>query len=310
MTHFPRLAEELFTIRDWLRFTVSQFEEAEIFLGHGTDNSYDEAVWLIMSALHLPHETLNNFLDAVITEQERKHLAHLIEQRITKRTPTAYLVREAWLRGFKFYVDERVIVPRSFIAELLDFNEEGEHGLQPWIEHPELINSAADICTGSGCLGIMLANAFPDAAIDIIDISPDAIAVANININNYGLQEQISAIESDMFSALQGKTYDLIISNPPYVDAPSMAKLPTEYRNEPQLALGSGDDGLDHTHTILREAAKHLNDEGILVVEIGHNREALLDAYPDLEFTWLTVESGNQYVFLLTKEQLLSQQPV
>ena len=310
MTHFPRLAEELFTIRDWLRFTVSQFEEAEIFFGHGTDNSYDEAVWLIMSALHLPHETLNNFLDAVITEQERKHLAHLIEQRITKRTPTAYLVREAWLRGFKFYVDERVIVPRSFIAELLDFNAEGEHGLQPWIEHPELINSAADICTGSGCLGIMLANAFPDAAIDIIDISPDAIAVANININNYGLQEQISAIESDMFSALQGKTYDLIISNPPYVDAPSMAKLPTEYRNEPQLALGSGDDGLDHTHTILREAAKHLNDEGILVVEIGHNREALLDAYPDLEFTWLTVESGNQYVFLLTKEQLLSQQPV
>ena len=303
--HFPRLAEELFTIRDWLRFTVSQFEEAEIFFGHGTDNSYDEAVWLIMSALHLPHETLNNFLDAVITEQERKHLAHLIEQRITKRTPTAYLVREAWLRGFKFYVDERVIVPRSFIAELLDFNAEGEHGLQPWIEHPELINSAADICTGSGCLGILLANAFPDAAIDVIDISLDAIAVSNININNYGLQEQITAIESDMFSALQGKTYDLIISNPPYVDAPSMAKLPTEYRNEPQLALGSGADGLDHTHTILREAAKHLNDEGILVVEIGHNRDALLAAYPDLEFTWLTVESGNQYVFLLTKEQLL-----
>ena len=305
MMHFPRLAEELFTIRDWLRFTVSQFEEAEIFFGHGTDNSYDEAVWLIMSALHLPHETLNNFLDAVITEHERKHLAHLIEQRTTKRTPTAYLVREAWLRGFKFYVDERVIVPRSFIAELLDFNAEGEHGLQPWIEHPELINTAADICTGSGCLGILLANAFPDAAIDVIDISPDAIAVANINIDNYGLQEQITAIESDMFSALQGKTYDLIISNPPYVDAPSMAKLPTEYRNEPQLALGSGADGLDHTHTILREAAKHLNDEGILVVEIGHNRDALLAAYPDLEFTWLTVESGNQYVFLLTKEQLL-----
>lgn len=304
MTHFPRLSEELFTIRDWLRFTVSQFEEAEVFFGHGTDNSYDEAVWLVMSALHLPHETLNNFLDAVITEQERKHLAHLIEQRITKRTPTAYLVREAWLRGFKFYVDERVIVPRSFIAELLDFNEEGEHGLQPWIEHPELINSAADICTGSGCLGILLANAFPDAAIDVIDISPDAIAVANINITNYGLQEQITAIESDMFSALQGKAYDLIISNPPYVDAPSMAKLPTEYRNEPQLALGSGADGLDHTHTILREAAKHLNDDGILIVEIGHNRDALLEAYPELEFTWLTVESGNQYVFLLTKEQL------
>ncbi len=304
MNHYPRLTEELFTIRDWLRFTVSQFEKAGIFFGHGTDNSYDEAVWLVMSALNLPHDTLHNFLDAAITEPERKHLAHLIEQRVTKRVPTAYLLREAWLRGFKFYVDERVIVPRSFIAELLDFNEEGEHGLQPWIEHPELINSAADICTGSGCLGILLANAFPDAAIDVVDISPDAIAVCNINIANYELQDQITAIQSDMFTALTGKTYDLIISNPPYVDAPSMAKLPTEYRNEPQIALGSGDAGLDHTHTILREAAKHLNDEGILVVEIGHNRDVLEAAYPKIGFTWLQVESGDQFVFLLTKEQL------
>ena len=304
MNHHPRLTEELHTIRDWLRFTVSQFEESDIFFGHGTDNSYDEAVWLVMSALHLPHDTLHNFMDAVITEQERKHLAHLIELRVTKRTPTAYLVREAWLRGFKFYVDERVIVPRSFIAELLDFNDEGEHGLQPWIEHPELINSAADICTGSGCLGILLANAFPDATIDVVDISPDAIAVCNINIANYDLQDQITAIQSDMFAALAGKTYDLIISNPPYVDAPSMATLPTEYRNEPQIALGSGDAGLDHTHTILREAAKYLNDEGILVVEIGHNRDALEAAYPEVAFTWLQVESGDQFVFLLTKEQL------
>ena len=304
--HFPRLSEELFTIRDWLRFTVSQFEASDIFFGHGTDNSYDEAVWLVMSALHLPHDTLHNFLDAVITETERKHLAHLIDQRITKRTPTAYLLREAWLRGFKFYVDERVIVPRSFIAELLDFNEEGEHGLQPWIEHPELINSAVDICTGSGCLGILLANAFPDAAIDVVDISADAIAVCNINIANYGLQEQVTAIQSDMFAALKGKKYDLIISNPPYVDAPSMAKLPTEYRNEPQIALGSGVAGLDHTHTILHEAAKYLNDEGILVVEIGHNRDALEAAYPEVAFTWLEVAAGNQFVFLLTKEQLQS----
>jgi ribosomal protein L3 glutamine methyltransferase len=306
MNHHPRLAEELLTIRDWLRFTVSQFEASDIFFGHGTDNSYDEAVWLVMSALHLPHDTLHNFLDAVITETERKHLAHLIDQRITKHTPTAYLLREAWLRGFKFYVDERVIVPRSFIAELLDFNEEGEHGLQPWIEHPELINSAADICTGSGCLGILLANAFPDAAIDVVDISADAIAVCNINIANYGLQEQVTAIQSDMFTALKNKKYDLIISNPPYVDAPSMAKLPTEYRNEPQIALGSGLAGLDHTHTILREAADYLNDEGILVVEIGHNQEALEAAYPEVEFTWLEVAAGDQFVFLLTKEQLLA----
>jgi ribosomal protein L3 glutamine methyltransferase len=298
MMHFPHLAEELFTIRDWLRFTVSQFEESGIFFGHGTDNSYDEAVWLILSALHLPHDTLNNFLDAVITESERKHLAHLIEQRITKRTPTAYLVREAWLRGYKFYVDERVIVPRSFIAELL------EDGLQPWFEYPELVNSAVDICTGSGCLGVLLADAFPDAQIDVVDISPDAIAVANINIANYGLQERITAIESDMFTALKGKQYDVIISNPPYVDAPSMAQLPAEYRNEPQIALGSGVAGLDHTHTILREAANYLNDNGILLVEIGHNRDALLEAYPNLPFTWLETSSGNQFVFLLTKKEL------
>jgi ribosomal protein L3 glutamine methyltransferase len=299
MMHFPRLAEELFTIRDWLRFTVSQFEESGIFFGHGADNSYDEAVWLILSALHLPHDTLDNFLDAVITESERKHLAHLIEQRITKRTPTAYLLREAWLRGYKFYVDERVIVPRSFIAELL------EDGFQPWVEYPELVTTAVDICTGSGCLGVLLADAFPDAQIDVVDISPDAIAVTKINIANYGLKERITAIESDMFTALAGKKYDVIISNPPYVDAPSMAQLPAEYRNEPQIALGSGVAGLDHTHTILREATHYLNDHGILVVEIGHNRDALLEAYPNLPFTWLQTSSGNQFVFLLTKEQLI-----
>jgi ribosomal protein L3 glutamine methyltransferase len=300
MMHYPRLIDELFTIRDWLRFTVSRFEESDIFFGHGTDNAYDEAVWLILSALHLPHDTLHNFLDAVITVAERKQLAHLVERRITEHIPTAYLLREAWLRGLKFYVDERVIVPRSFIAELL------EDGLQPWIEYPELVESAADICTGSGCLGVLLAQAYPSAAIDVVDISPDAIAVCNINIANYGLQDQITAIPSDMFNALEGRQYDLIISNPPYVDAPSMATLPREYQNEPQIALGSGLAGLDHTHTILREAASHLNDNGVLVVEIGHNRDALLAAYPNLPFTWLEVASGNEFVFLLTKEELSS----
>ncbi|HSH73587.1 MAG TPA: 50S ribosomal protein L3 N(5)-glutamine methyltransferase [Methylophilaceae bacterium] len=291
-------AEELITVRDWLRYSVSRFEEAGIFYGHGTDNAYDEAAWLVLAALHLPHDTLENFFDAKLITLERDHLAALIERRVTERTPTAYLVNEAWLKGFKFYVDERVIVPRSFIAELL------ETGLSPWIEYQEMVESAADICTGSGCLGVLLAHAFPNAAVDVIDISPDAIAVANINIANYGLQEQVTAIESDMFTALSGKTYDLIISNPPYVDAPSMATLPEEYRNEPQLALGSGDAGLDHTHTILREAGKYLNDGGLLVVEIGHNRNALLQAYPQLPFTWLEVASGDEFVFLLTKEQL------
>ncbi len=301
MSNPIKLAEELSTVRDWIRYAVSQFEASDIFYGHGADNSYDEAVWLIMSGLHLPMETLDNFLDASITTAERKHLAYLIEQRVTKHIPTAYLVREAWLHDFKFYVDERVIVPRSFIAELLL-----DDSLSAWIEYPEMVESAADICTGSGCLGVLLAHAFPSAAVDVIDISPDAIAVSNINIANYGLEDQITAIESDMFSALAGKTYDVIISNPPYVDAPSMATLPTEYRNEPQLALGSGDAGLDHTHTILREAANYLSDDGILIVEIGHNRDALLDAYPDVSFVWLETSGGDQFVFLLTKAQLLA----
>ena len=297
MTTRP-IHEQLSTIRDWLRYSVSRFEEAGIFYGHGTANAYDEAAWLIMACLHLPHDTLENFLDTQLVDSEKKHLLHLVERRISERIPTAYLVREAWLKGYKFYVDERVIVPRSFIAELL------EDSLSPWIEFAEMVESAADICTGSGCLGVLLADAFPDASIDVIDISPDALAVANINIANYGLQERITAIQSDMFAALQGKSYDLIISNPPYVDAPSMALLPQEYRNEPQLALGSGNDGLDHTHTLLREAKNHLNDGGLLIVEIGHNRDALLAAYPDVPFTWLEVESGNEFVFLLSKEQL------
>jgi ribosomal protein L3 glutamine methyltransferase len=296
---------ELLTIRDWLRYAVSRFENSDIFYGHGTDNAYDEAVWLIMSGLHLPHDTLNNFLDARLTSEEREKLASFIEERISNHTPTAYLLKEAWLQGYKFFVDERVLIPRSFIAELLVNN-----GLQPWIEYPELVNNAADICTGSGCLGVLLADAYPEAQIDVVDISVDAIDVCNINIANYGLQERVHAIQSDMFSALQHadgkpKQYDLIISNPPYVDAPSMAELPAEYRNEPQLALGSGKAGLDHTHTILREAANYLTDGGVLVVEIGHNRDALLEAYPDLSFTWLEVSSGDEFVFLLTKEQLL-----
>lgn len=308
MTNYDTAINELITIRDWIRFAVSQFEASDIFYGHGTDNAYDEAVWLIMSALHLPMDTLDNFLDARLTTSERNKLADFIEQRITKHTPTAYLVKEAWLQGLKFYVDERVLIPRSFIAELLNHNSNTSDSstwqLSPWIEYPEMVESAADICTGSGCLGVLLTSAFPNAVVDVIDISQDAIDVANINIENYGLQEQITAIKSDMFAALKGKKYDVIISNPPYVDAPSMAALPAEYQNEPQLALGSGVAGLDHTHTILREAANYLNDDGILIVEIGHNREALEAAYPNLVFNWLEVSSGNEFVFLLTREQL------
>ena len=208
MTNNNTTINELITIRDWIRFAVSQFEASDIFYGHGTDNAYDEAVWLIMSALHLPMDTLNNFLDARLTTSERNKLASFIAQRITKHTPTAYLVKEAWLQGLKFYVDERVLIPRSFIAELLNHDSIASDSstsnlssweLSPWIEYPEMVESAADICTGSGCLGVLLASAFPNAAVDVIDISQDAIDVANINIENYGLQAQITAIKSDMF---------------------------------------------------------------------------------------------------------------
>ncbi len=290
--------KELSTIRDWIRYAVSQFETSEIFFGHGTDNAYDEAVWLIMRAMHLPMETLENFLDATLVRTERKKLMQLIDKRINENIPTAYLLKEAWLYDYQFYVDERVLIPRSFIAELLI------RDLAPWIEYPELIQSAADLCTGSGCLGVLLAHSFPNAQIDVVDISADAIDVCNINIEKHGVQEQVTAIQSDMFSNLQGKEYNLIISNPPYVDADAMAALPKEYRQEPQLALGSGEAGLDHTHTLLQQAADYLSEEGLLIVEIGHNREALEAAYPNVVFNWLEVSAGNAFVFMLTKAQL------
>jgi ribosomal protein L3 glutamine methyltransferase len=298
MSLHPHVAEELFTLRDWLRFAVSRFEEAGIFCGHGTLNTYDEAAWLLLATLHLPPDTLENFLDAVVTSTERKHLAHLIERRVTERIPTAYLVREAWLGEFRFYVDERVIVPRSFIAELL------REQLSPWVEDPELVVNAVDICTGSGCLAILTALAFPNAQVDAVDISDDALVVAHRNIADYGLQDSVYAVKSDMFDALQGRQYDLILSNPPYVNAPSMDALPTEYRHEPQLALASGSDGLDHVRVLLREAPQHLNKGGLLVVEIGHNRDVLEQAFPELSFHWLEVSAGDQFVFLLTREQL------
>jgi ribosomal protein L3 glutamine methyltransferase len=290
---------ELHTIRDWMRYTVSRFEEAELFYGHGAQNSYDEAAWLILAALHLPMDTLNTFMDAVITETERKHLIHLIERRVTDRVPTAYLVRQAWLGDYKFYVDERVIVPRSFIAELLREN------LAPWIENPEEVVSAADICTGSGCLAILLAHAFPNAEIDAVDISDDALSVARRNIGDYGLGDQVSAIKSNMFAMLSGRQYDIIICNPPYVNAPSMDNLPQEYRHEPQLALASGDDGLEHVRTLLKEAAANLHPNGLLIVEIGHNRAELEAQFPKLPFTWLEVTAGDEFVFLLKREQLV-----
>ena len=286
-------------MRDWLRFAVSAFNEAQLSFGHGSASAYDEAVYLILHTLHLPLDTLEPFLDARLNAHEKNVLHALLSQRVETRLPAAYLTHEAWLGDFHFYVDERVIVPRSFISELL------REQLSPWIDEPEAINYVLDLCTGSGCLAIIAAHAFPYAEVDAVDISPDALAVAQQNIADYGLQDRVHPIASDLFANLQGRQYDLIISNPPYVDAESVAALPQEYRHEPELALGSGDDGLDATRDILKHAAKHLTENGILIVEIGHNRDALEAACPDLPFTWLDVAAGDQFVFMLHRNDLL-----
>ncbi|MEY3792588.1 MAG: ribosomal protein glutamine methyltransferase [Pseudomonadota bacterium] len=278
-----QILNELSSIRDWLRYAVSRFEDSDVFFGHGTSNAYDEAVWLIFGFLHLPHDTIENFLDAHLTSKEKKDLSFLIEKRINDKIPTAYLLNEAWLRDYKFYVDERVIVPRSLIAESLSEN------LYPWIDDPEKIYSALDLCTGSGCLGIMMAHSFQNAIIDLVDISEKALQVAEINVNHYGLHDRIELIQSDLFDRLKGKKYDLIISNPPYVNQTSVDSFPMEFLKEPSMALGSGEDGLDHTIRIIHEAKHYLNDDGILIVEIGHNKEILLKKFPKLQFQWLDV---------------------
>ena len=293
-----QILNELSSIRDWLRYAVSRFEDSDVFFGHGTSNAYDEAVWLIFGFLHLPHDTIENFLDAHLTSKEKKDLSFLIEKRINDKIPTAYLLNEAWLRDYKFYVDERVIVPRSLIAESLSEN------LYPWIDDPEKIYSALDLCTGSGCLGIMMAHSFQNAKIDLVDLSEKALQVAEINVSHYGLHDRIELIKSDLFNGLEGKKYDLIISNPPYVNQTSVDSFPMEFLKEPSMALGSGEDGLDHTIRIICEAKQYLNDDGMLIVEIGHNKEILLKKFPEIQFQWLDVSLGNDFVFMLEKSQL------
>ena len=296
--NFEEAKDQLITVRDLLRFAVSRFNQAELFFGHGTTNAYDEAAYLILHTLHLPLDRLEPFLDARLLPEEVDSVVEILRRRVEERLPAPYLTHEAWLGDLRFYVDERVIVPRSFIAELLR-----EH-LQPWVEDTEAITSGLDMCTGSGCLAILMALTFPNALIDAVDLSTDALDVARRNVADYGLEDQLSLIQSDLFTALEGRRYDLIVSNPPYVNAPSMQTLPEEYRHEPQMALASGEDGLEHVRTILREAPKHLNKGGLLVVEIGHNRDALEEAFPELPFTWLETSAGDEHVFLLTREQL------
>ena len=289
---------ELLTVRDHLRYAVSRFTAAGLFFGHGSDNAWDESVYLTLHTLSLPLDRLEPFLDARLLPHEKEALLEIFRRRCEERLPAAYLTNEAWLGEHRFYVDDRVIVPRSFIAELL------QEQLTPWVEDPWAIESALDLCTGSGCLAILTALAFPEAQVDAVDLSKDAISVAERNIADYHLTERVHPIQSDAFSQLKGKRYDLIISNPPYVDAESVAALPPEYLHEPEMALGSGEDGLDFTHIILREAKKHLTPNGLLIVEIGHNREVLEAAYPTLPFTWLDTTAGDEYVFLLNAADL------
>ncbi|MDR2111974.1 MAG: 50S ribosomal protein L3 N(5)-glutamine methyltransferase, partial [Candidatus Accumulibacter sp.] len=296
---YAQAQEELLTLRDLLRFAVSRFNEAGVFFGHGTDNAWDEAAYLLLHSLRLPVNTpLDPYLAARLTAGERASALGLIRRRIDERLPAAYLTREAWLGDYRFYVDERVIVPRSHIAELL------REQLSPWINDPWAVGRVLDMCTGSGCLAILAAEAFPEAAVDALDISPEALAVARINVEEYGLETRVRLIESDTFAAIPGERYDVIVSNPPYVSAASMAALPGEYRREPRLALAGGEDGLDFARILLARAARHLKPDGLLIVEIGNARDALERAYPRLSFVWLDTSAGDRFVFMLRRKDL------
>jgi len=291
---------ELETLRDFLRYAVSRFNQAGLAFGHGSANAYDEAAYLLLHTLHLPLDRLEPFLDAKLTAAERAEFGALLARRIDERVPAAYLTHEAWLGEFRFHVDERVLIPRSFIAELLP------DGLAPYVPDRSAVASALDLCTGSGCLAVLLAHAFENADIDAVDISPDALAVAQRNVSEYGLAGRINLIRSNLFDNLPGKSYDLIISNPPYVTAVAMEELPREYRHEPALALAGGDDGLDAVRTILRKAPQFMQSDAVLVVEIGDNRAGAEAAFPRMPFTWLSTASSDASVFLLRRDEIVA----
>jgi len=286
------------TIRDALRFAVTSFNEADLFFGHGQVDAYDEALFLVGRALSLPLERMDVFLDAFLTMGEINSLLQLIDRRIRSRLPAAYLLNEAWLQGYRFYVDTRCIIPRSFIAELL------KDELQPWVEDPLAVRRVLDLCTGSGCLAIMAANVFPEAEVDAIDVSLDALAVATRNVDDYDLRARVRLLSSNLFEAIDGRRYDLILSNPPYVTQSAMEKLPPEYRHEPRVALAGGNDGMDLVRNIIRSAAAHLEPGGLLIVEVGHGRAAVERSFPDLPLTWLTTSAGDDMVFLARQEDL------
>ncbi|MES2128583.1 MAG: 50S ribosomal protein L3 N(5)-glutamine methyltransferase [Pseudomonadota bacterium] len=286
------------TPRDLLRYAVSRFHGAKLFFGHGSTSALDEAAYLILHTLHLPLDKLDPFLDAKLLPEEVSRVLAVIERRTADRVPAAYITNEAWLGTYAFYVDERVIVPRSFIAELIP------EFFSPWVEDPDNVENILELCTGSGCLSIMLADAFPNSVVDAVDISKDALAVAERNVRDYKLEGRVNLIESDLYQNVPFKKYDLIITNPPYVNSTSMSKLPQEYLCEPQIALDGGTDGMDLVRKIVAGAAERLTPDGILMVEIGNEREFAEAAFGALGLTWLTTSAGDDMVFLLTADQL------
>ena len=286
------------TVRDLLRYAVSRFNQAELAFGHGSANAYDEAAYLILHTLHLPLDTLEPFLDARLLDDEIDAALKVIERRATQHVPAAYITQEAWMHGLRFYVDERVIVPRSLIGELL------QDRLTPWVDDPDQVSAVLELCTGSGCLAILAAQAFPNADIDAVDISPDALEVAHINVNDYALNDRIALFEGDLFAPLPERRYNVIIANPPYVNSSSMDALPPEYRHEPELALAGGEDGMDVVRRIIKEARNWLTDDGLLVVEIGNERANVEAAFGGLDLVWLSTSAGDDTVFMIQASDL------
>lgn len=293
-------AIDLHSIRDFIRFGASQFRAAGLQFGHGTDNAFDEAAWLVLHTLSLPLDLPGEWWDSRLTPAERSRVEAVLRLRVSTRKPAAYITREAWFMGIPFYVDERVLVPRSPIAELIAAE------FSPWLE-PGAVHRVLDLCTGSGCIGLATGSVFPDAEIWLADVSPDALAVARRNVRNQGMEVRVQVVQSDVFDGLgTAPRFDLIVSNPPYVGSGEMAELAPEYRHEPSLGLAAGADGLDVVRRILAEAGQHLTDGGVLIVEVGNSQPALEAAFPELPFTWLEFAGGGQGVFLLTREQLSS----
>lgn len=298
MTTTEDSSQFLCTIRDFIRWGMSRMNEADIHCGHGMDNTLDEAVALVLHALHLPPDLSENFFQAALTPDERRTVLKLLERRVRERIPAAYLMQRAWFMGLPFYVDERVLIPRSPIAELI------ERQFMPWIAAPDEVGHILDLCSGSGCIGIACAYAFPHAQIDLVDICEETLQVTRYNIEEHGLEQRVQALQSDLFTALQGRRYDLIVCNPPYVGAEELRNLPPEYAHEPVQALAAGETGLDAVLTILSQAADYLNPQGVLVLEVGSAWQEFNHLFPDVPFTWLEFERGGEGVFLLDAEAL------